>query len=199
MNSFVNLIGLAVIAFASTNIDDVFVLVGFFADKSFRAHDVVIGQYAGIIALYVIAAIAGLISLVIPPAYIGLLGLAPIRIGVRKLYNLSRNQRIDPPVTGTGGHGRRLSVTAITIANGGDNIAVYTALFASCEGFDVAVIGIVFAVMTGLWCLTAHWLVNHRTLGVPIRAHAHRVVPFVLIGLGILIIIRTGTIQLLKR
>ncbi len=200
MNSLVDLIGLAVIAFASTNIDDVFVLVGFFADKSFRAHDVVIGQYAGIIALYVIAAIASLISLVIiPPAYIGLLGLAPIGIGVKKLYTLLRNQKIAPPITGTGGHGRRLSVAAVTIANGGDNIAVYTALFASCEGFDVAVIGMVFAVMTGLWCLIAHWLVNHRTLGVPIRTHAHRVVPFVLIGLGILIIIRTGTIQLLKR
>lgn len=85
MDSFVNLIGLAVVAFASTNIDDVFVLVGFFADKNFRAHDVVIVQYAGITALYVIAAIAGLISLVIPPAYIGLLGLAPIGIGIKKL------------------------------------------------------------------------------------------------------------------
>jgi cadmium resistance protein CadD (predicted permease) len=198
MNSFVNLIGLAVIAFASTNIDDAFVLVGFFADKNLRAHDVVIGQYAGITVLSVIAAIAGLISLVIPPAYIGLLGLAPIGIGVRKLYNLSRNPRIEPPVAGTALHGRRLSVLAVTIANGGDNIAVYTALFASCEGFDLAVIGILFAVMTGLWCLAAHWLVHHRTIGLPIRSHAHRVVPFVLIGLGILIMIRTGTIHLLK-
>ena len=198
MDSFVNLIGLAVVAFASTNIDDVFVLVGFFADKNFRAHDVVVGQYAGITALYVIAAIAGLISLVIPPAYIGLLGLAPIGIGIKKLYALLRNQKTEPSVTGTGGHGRRLSVAAVTIANGGDNIAVYTALFATCESFDVAIIGIVFAAMTALWCLTAHWLVNLRTLGVPIRAHAHRIVPIVLIGLGILIIIRTGTIQLLK-
>ena len=198
MASFVNLIGLAVVVFASTNIDDLFVLVGFFAEKNLRAHDVVIGQYAGITALSVIAAIAGLISLVIPPAYIGLLGLAPIGIGIRKLYNLVRNQKTEPPVTGTAGNGRRLSVAAITIANGGDNIAVYTALFATCEGFDLAVIGIVFAVLTGLWCLIAHWLVNHRSLGVPIRAHAHRVVPFLLVGLGILIIIRTGAIQLLQ-
>jgi cadmium resistance protein CadD (predicted permease) len=75
---------------------------------------------------------------------------------------------------------------------------MYTALFATCEGFDVPVIGIVFAIMTGLWCLGAHWLVNHRALGVPIRAQAHRIVPFVLIGLGVLIFIKTGAIQLLK-
>ena len=198
MDSFVTLIGLAIVVFASTNIDDVFVLVGFFADKNFRTHDVVIGQYAGISTLYVIAAIAGLISLVIPPAYIGLLGLVPIAIGIKKLYNPWRNQKTEEPVATAGGHGRRLAVAAVTIANGGDNIAVYTALFATCEGLEVPVIGIVFAVMTGLWCLAAHWLVNHRAFGTPIRAHAHRVVPFVMIGLGILIIIRTGTIQLLK-
>ena len=39
MDSLVTLIGLAVVVFALTNIDDVFVLVGFFADKNFRAHD----------------------------------------------------------------------------------------------------------------------------------------------------------------
>jgi hypothetical protein len=36
MDSFLALIGLAIIVFASTNIDDIFVLIGFFVDKSFR-------------------------------------------------------------------------------------------------------------------------------------------------------------------
>jgi len=191
MDSFA-LIGLAVLAFASTNIDDAFVLVGFFADKNFRTHDVVIGQYAGISALYMISVIAALISLVIPPAYIGLLGLAPIVVGIKKLYYLWRNPQTEEP--DTRGRGHRLAVAAVTLANGGDNIAVYTALFATRAGFEVPVIGIVFAVMTGLWCLGAHWLVNHRALGAPIRAQAQRIVPFVLIGLGILILIRTGAI-----
>jgi Cadmium resistance transporter len=101
MDSLVNLIGLAIVAFTSTNIDDVFVLVGFFADKNFRPHDVVISQYARITALYVIAAIAGLISLVIPPAYLGLLGLAPIGIGIKKLYALLRNQKTETSIAGT--------------------------------------------------------------------------------------------------
>src|SRR5215469_5436553 len=147
MDSLVTLIGLAVVVFASTNIDDAFVLVGFFADKNFHAHDVVIGQYAGITALYVISAIAALISLVIPPVYIGLLGLAPMAIGVKKLYYLWHNEEPEEPVAGTGGRGRKLAVAAVTIANGGDNIAVYTALFATREAFEVLVIGIVFAVM----------------------------------------------------
>ena len=142
MDSFAALIGLAVVAFASTNIDDAFVLVGFFADKNFRWHDVVIGQYAGICALYTISVIAGLISLFIPPAYIGLLGLAPILIGIKKVYYLWRNRQTEEPVVDTGGHGRRLAVAAVTLANGGDNIAVYTALFATRAGFEVPVIGL---------------------------------------------------------
>jgi cadmium resistance protein CadD (predicted permease) len=192
MDSFA-LIGLSVVAFASTNIDDAFVLVGFFADKSFRTHEVVIGQYAGISALYVISVIAGLFSLVIPPAYIGLLGLAPIVVGIKKLYYLWRNRQAKE--LDWRGRGHRLAVAAVTLANGGDNIAVYTALFATRTGFEVPVIGVVFAVMTGLWCLGAHWLVNQRAFGAPIRAQADRIVPFVLIGLGVLILIRTGAIQ----
>jgi cadmium resistance protein CadD (predicted permease) len=194
MNSFASLIGLAVAVFASTNIDDAFVLVGFFADKNFRAHDVVIGQYAGISVLYAISAIAALISLFIPPAYIGLLGLAPIVIGIKKLYHLWPSPQTEEPVAETRGHGARLAVAAVTLANGGDNIAVYTALFATCEPLKVGLIGVVFVVMTALWCLAAHWLVNQEALGAPIRAQTHRVVPFVLIGLGILILIRGGIV-----
>src|SRR5262249_30202829 len=157
-------------------------LVGFFADKEYRARDVVIGQYAGISALYVISVVAALISLVIPPAYIGLLGLAPIAIGIKKLYHLARNKRTEEPVAGTR-HRRSLAVSAVTLANGGDNIAVYTAVFATHKGIEVPIIGVVFAVMTALWCLAAHWLVNHEVLGMSIRAQAHRVVPLVLIAL----------------
>src|SRR6266404_7894102 len=96
MESLVAVVGLAVVVFASTNLDDVFVLVTFFADKNFRVRDVVIGQYAGVSTLYAISAIAALISLIIPPTYIGLLGLAPIVIGIRKLYGLRRDQQTSP-------------------------------------------------------------------------------------------------------
>jgi cadmium resistance protein CadD (predicted permease) len=102
MDSFLALIGLAIVAFVSTNIDDVFVLVGFFADKNFRARDVVVGQYVGVCALYLISAMAALISLVIPTAYIGLLGFAPIAIGIKKRYYQWRKQETEESIAGTG-------------------------------------------------------------------------------------------------
>lgn len=198
MESLLAAIVLGILAFAATNIDDGFVLVTFFADKNFSAGDVVIGQYAGMGMLLIVSAIASLISLIIPATYLGLLGLAPITIGTRKLWNLRRAEREtefrSPPTNGV--PIRSLAVAAVTIANGGDNIAVYTALLGRRSGFDILTIGIFFIFMTGLWCFAAHWLVNHKALGVPIRHHAPQVVPFVLIGLGILILARTGAPQL---
>lgn len=78
MPSGIELIGIAVVLFVSTNVDDVFVLLGFFSDPKFRPRQVVAGQYAGILALFSVSVAASLLSLVVPPAYIGLLGVAPV-------------------------------------------------------------------------------------------------------------------------
>ena len=47
----------------------------------------------------------------------------------------------------------------------------------------------VFAVLTAAWCGLAHWLVNHPTVGAPIRRYGHRVLPFVLIGVGVMVML----------
>lgn len=193
------LLGLGVLVFASTNVDDIFVLLGFLADPRFRTRDVVLGQYLGIGVLTLASLIASLIALVLPPAYIGLLGLFPIGIGLKKLRDLVRGD------DGSGeeledhsapSRGRMLAVAAVTLANGGDNLGIYTPLFATRTGPEATLLIAVFAIMTGVWCLLAHGLVNHPALGAPIRRYGRRVLPFVLIGLGVLILYEAGTLNL---
>ena len=203
MEHLVGLIGLAVAVFVSTNIDDVFVLLGFFVDPKFKMRQIIVGQYLGIIGLYGASVVASLISLVIAPAFIGLLGLAPIAIGLKKAWDLRKEA--DTSEAGSedhekasAGHGKVVAVAAVTLANGGDNISIYTPLFAAHSAYDVAVIGVVFALMTLVWLWAAHWLTQHRTIGAPIRRYGHRVVPFVLIALGILILHDAGTFELLR-
>lgn len=185
--------------FASTNVDDIFVLIGFLADPRFRTRDVVLGQYLGIGVLTLASLIASLIALVLPPAYIGLLGLFPIGIGLKKLRDLVRGD--DGSGEELEGHsapsrGRMLAVAAVTLANGGDNLGIYTPLFATRTGPETTLLIVVFAIMTGVWCLLAHGLVNHPALGAPIRRYGRRVLPFVLIGLGVLILYEAGTLNL---
>lgn len=93
MEHFIGLVSIAIVLFASTNVDDVFVLVGFFADPKFHARQVMVGQYIGIGALYCVSVGASLISLVIPTPYIGLLGLAPILVGLKKAWEFRCRRR----------------------------------------------------------------------------------------------------------
>jgi cadmium resistance protein CadD (predicted permease) len=200
VSSFARL-GLAILLFASTNVDDAFVLVGFFADPKFCVRDIVIGQYAGIIALFAVSVIASLLSLAIPRPYLGLLGVAAILIGAKKLLDLFRERDKSEETLESHSNARAKRRTAtvalVTIANGGDNIGVYAPSFAIRSLNEIAMIGLVFMVMTALWCFSAHSMVKHPQLGAPIRRYGHRVAPVVLIGLGFLILYQAGSFGLL--
>jgi cadmium resistance protein CadD (predicted permease) len=189
------LLALAVTLFASTNIDDLVVLIGFFADRRFRARDIVAGQFAGLAALFLVSAVGALLSLVIPKTYLGLLGILPVVIGIRKLSDL----RQDPSLPENSSQGSVAGVALVTIANGGDNIGIYVPAFAVHSGAEIGVIALVFVAMTVLWCTLAHWMVNHRRFGAPLRRYGHIFAPLVLIGLGIVIIYKAGTIEWLLR
>lgn len=89
-----------------------------------------------------------------------------------------------------------VAVGAVTVANGGDNIAVYTPLLATSSAVEMALLVLVFSAMTTLWLLAAHGLVGHPTLGPPIRVGRYAL-PFLLIGLGILILAEADTLGLI--
>jgi cadmium resistance protein CadD (predicted permease) len=203
MKSLLELLGLAAVLFVSTNVDDLVVLVGFFAHPSFRPRDVVAGQYAGIAILFIVSAAAALLSLAIPAAYLGLLGIFPILIGIMKLLELRRDRAGTTPdidLTATSGrHGEVVSVALVTVANGADNIGVYTPSFAVHSGRQVVIIAVVFVVMTALLCMLAHRLVSYPRLGTLLRRYAHILTPLVLIALGVLILYNAGSMPSLLR
>jgi cadmium resistance protein CadD (predicted permease) len=194
------LVGLAIALFASTNVDDIFVLVGFFADPNFRPKDIVTGQYAGITALFAVSLLGSLLALVISRAYIGLLGVVVIGLGAKRLFDSYRNREVTESSLkhpDTGPHTRIATVAFVTLANGGDNICAYTPAFAIRSPFEIGMFAVIFAVMTGLWCFVAHWLVHHPTFGKPIRRYGHRVAPLVLMAIGVSILYDAGSLDLL--
>jgi len=203
MKALVTLLGLAVVLFLSTNVDDLVVLIAFFANSRFRARDIVAGQYAGLAVLFIVSAAGALLSLVIPKAYLGLLGIFPVLVGIRKLMELRHDRAESAPAktlgATTGSYGNIASVALVTVANGGDNIGVYMPSFAVHSASQIAIIALVFIVMTALLCMLAHWMVSHPRFGAPLRRYGHIFAPLVLIGLGILIIHNAGTIPSLLR
>ena len=185
---------LALMVFASTNIDDAFVLLVFFADARLRPRDVVAGQYLGIAVLTAAALVFALLAVAIPDRYVGLMGVFPILIGLLRLWQAWRDRHAaaqaseDPPTqigsVQIGPWGAAASVAAVTIANGGDNIAVYTPQFAHMPAARIALICAVFAMMVAVWCLAAQALTRHRHFGAVIQTWGKRITPFVLIALG---------------
>ena len=190
-------IGVAVAMFAASNIDDIFVLLGFFGDRKFHAYQVVLGQCLGFTTLVSVSLAASLVSLVFAPAYVGLLGFLPILIGQKRLFDLwhaSRGDEIDVPKAGLG---NVLAVATVTIANGSDNIGIYTPIFATSTGPEIGATIVVFAMGVAAWLIFAHWLVSHPSLGAPIRRNAHRLVPFALIAIGAIILYDAGSLSLI--
>jgi cadmium resistance protein CadD (predicted permease) len=117
---------MGVVAFASKNIDDIFILTLFFGDKRYKPTDIFIGQYLGIILLILISVIGSFVGNFIDNRYIGLMGLFPIYLGVKQIIRLIKKKnkeaelQIEKKVkTGI------LTVATVTFANGGDNIGTY--------------------------------------------------------------------------
>ncbi|WP_136618699.1 MULTISPECIES: cadmium resistance transporter [Mesorhizobium] len=190
-------IGVAITMFAASNIDDIFVLLGFFGHRKFHARQVIIGQYVGFTALVLVSLVASLVSLVLAPAYVGLLGFLPVMIGLKKLYDAWRGDEGNEAAVPKAGVGNVLAVAAVTMANGSDNIGIYTPVFATSTRAEIGIIIAVFAIGVAVWLAFSHWLVNHRSLGAPIRRYGHWLVPFALIGIGVFILYESGSLVLM--
>lgn len=82
---FPALVGIGIAAFVSTNIDDLFILMVFFATLRLPSIQIILGQYIGMGSLIGISLVGSLITLIVPRNIIGLIGLFPIAIGIKEL------------------------------------------------------------------------------------------------------------------
>jgi cadmium resistance protein CadD (predicted permease) len=149
-----------------------------------------------LILLVTISALGSFISLVVPTYIIGLLGIAPIAIGLKKLVTFRKKNESNSKSKETAQDKKNnlafAAVAAVTFSNGGDNIGVYTPLFAKYNtASQITVLATIFMTMTAVWCIAAYYLVNHPLIASKIRHIGHIILPFVLIGLGIYILIES--------
>lgn len=201
--------GIGLAAFAVTDIDDLLVLVAFFAGGAYRPRQIVAGQYLGIAALIAASATSWFLRLVLPMEWVGLAGILPLALGVKEIVELARDRRRgreegaeagDPAAGRRSGQGARaLSVAAVTVANGGDNIGVYVPLFAASSALEVALLAALFLAMTGVWLLLAWAMVSNRLFGRHLRSVGRRLLPVVLVGLGLFILWKQGSWMLVAR
>lgn len=79
-------------------------------------------------------------------------------------------------------------MAAVTIANGSDNIAVYTPVFRTIGLGDTLITIAVFAVLTAVWCALGSWLGGHRHVIGLLGRWGHWLVPLVFVVIGLVIL-----------
>lgn len=194
-------IATGILAFVSSNIDDIFLLMLFFGDRNFKPREIVLGQFVGIAALIGISLVFSLIGLVIGKAYIGLLGLLPIYLGIKGVVRLFSKEQQDDENHLAAKKGNRSNpwiVSGVTIANGGDNIGIYVPLFATLAWPQKITVVSIFFMMTAVWCILARYLSRHPLMAKAIDKYGHVVTPFVLIALGIYILNESDVVSLIS-
>lgn len=201
-------------AFVATNIDDIVILMLFFAqvNAALRPRHIVIGQYLGFTLLIGLSLPGYFGRFLVPEEWIGLLGLVPIAIGLHHLVKRDDEPQVKAVSNPVQPSPRQISlfglltslltpqvlqVAAVTIANGGDNVGIYVPLFANSNLVGLGTILLVFFLLVGVWCAIAYYLTRHPAIAHILTRYGEQIVPFVLIGLGVFILIESGTYRLL--
>jgi cadmium resistance protein CadD (predicted permease) len=199
----------------ATTFDDNLYLTAFFGkvNRTFRPKHIVLGEFVGFTAL-VLASLPGFFGgLLIPSTWIGLLGLLPIIIGISHLMSREDGgeevQTVSMNFTsGAKSHRHKKSlwatlrdrqtyrVSAVTIANGGNNIGIYVPLFASSNLPSLGVILCVCYVAIGVWCCLSYFMTRNPLMAPLLTRYGRKIFPFVLIWLGFSILMKSETYRL---
>ena len=202
MNGLITAISEGVTAFCATNLDDILILVLFFTQigAGFGCRQIVLGQYLGFTALVLLSLPGFFGSLILPRPWIGLLGIVPIAIGLNRLLNPEEEEEEEELNLSSAPFSSLISpqtygVAAITFANGGDNIGIYVPLFANSSWEGLLIIIGEFFLLVGVWCYAAYRLTKVSAIANTLTRYGNLLVPFVLIGLGILILIDSHSLE----
>lgn len=215
MDWLTNTVVIGTSAAIATTFDDNIYLTAFFGkvNRKFRPRHIIIGEFLGFTAL-VVASLPGLLGgLILPASWVGLLGFLPIAIGTRAL--LSREEPMSQSVSpgtpsidtapprkqslwSTLRDRQTYRVSAVTIANGGNNIGIYVPLFASSSFASVGVIVSICYAAVGLWCLLSFCMTRNPLMAPVLSRYGQKVFPLVLIWLGFSILQKSGSFDLLS-
>jgi cadmium resistance protein CadD (predicted permease) len=186
----------AILAFTATNFDDLALLLLWFgqAQSARQVSQVVVGQYLGFLALLGLSLPGFFGGQWVAGPWLGWLGLLPIAIGLRAW--LSPDGEDEPVITPTD-RSLVLSVGLVTIANGGDNIGVYVPFLASQTWWSLGLIIGIFLSLVALWCGLALWLARHPKVA-PNLDRVQRLMPIVLIGVGLYVLVENQVWQVFR-
>jgi cadmium resistance protein CadD (predicted permease) len=188
------------IAFFTTEMDDLLVMFVLFSKVNSRLENaaIVLGKYLGLVLLVATGKwLASIISLIPYGQLLGLLGIFPIIIGIRfavREFSGEKDSRQEGPlIRSLGLAALVLETVIITLASGGDNVAVCVSFFSSLTRSEFIRACTVFCIMQAAWCAIAIAVINAASIRNYIEESKGVVIPALFIALGLYILVKSGT------
>jgi len=196
MNSLIAIIPIAAGAYVATNLDNFILLVSLLARYRNHTSNVVAGYFTCVLILGFVGLWIGKAANIAPVEYLGLLGFVPISIGAVELIQLRRGKAKvtvakEKSVDGV----QKVFMTTLfsQLGNGADTIIVFGVLFIdSMPSADILTV-VTLAAMAVIFVFVGIYAVRHPALCEWIDRYAYRVMPFVLIIVGVYILANTAT------
>ena len=185
------LLGLVALAFASTNLDNLLLLVSWQVGGGIGRTRLFAGYALGMTGVLILSVVLGLVGYLFPVEYLGYLGIVPIIVGLRLLV-LRGAEQSEAPRLGLAGLSAA-GVAATQLSNGVDTVLVFAPLLAdSLAEFDLAIV-VLFLVMIVLWFLLAGLLSRHLARLTVVSSAERWIAPLVMIVVGVYILANTAT------
>ena len=187
-----SIVGIAAITFCATNIDDLVLLVGFLATRSFHTWNVIVGYAFGMLAILAVSWIGALLA-DLQTHYVGFLGLVPLGLGLKHLYRqFIRHQSLSEPTPAPLSKHSQIATVALTdMSHGQDTIILYSVLLAEVPNVAQLTVSLVYVTLVFVWCAAGFFLLRHPLLRKLIQRYGRRFSPYLLIVIGAYIVLDT--------
>ena len=177
--------------FAGTNVDDMVIIsllsAYAHAGRPPKHWQIWAGQYVGFGVLIGASVVLGRGLALAPERFLWVLALVPFGVGAYGLVNVIRSRRHgeeakEPPPNGMWG------VAAITIVDGGDDLAAYTPFYATIHTGEIAVSIAVFAVTIAIWCMVGRRIARYKWVADVIDDYGDWILPVTMMLLGVYVL-----------
>lgn len=178
---------LAFAAYASTNFDNL-VLMATIKAGAPDQRAVTRGYIIATAAVLCVSLTFVFLSLVVAPHILGYLGIIPVLFGTKMLLNGGEALKTDSAA------GPAASAIAMLLfANSTDTMAVFGSLVAESENHVVVTLATGFVIAAMVWLRLIRTVSSRVLKGTRAQSLASRLMPFVMIAIGIYILIDSGT------
>jgi len=191
------IIGLVVGSFVATNMDNLLLMVVLLGANAKRRSAVLLGSICSNIAVISVSALGVAVGSMLGAGLIGYLGVVPLLLGCHMLYKSWAGQHTEDEAVASLSNSTEpkiwLSTFVLLFSNSGDSVAVFLPLLAESGRAAILIIVCSYLAMAVLWAGLSYMISGQRELARRIEHRAEKIIPWMMIGVGIYILMDTAT------